>query len=96
MRGGGPVHANRKTQPVFMDKGGQGHWRHRLVVLEHRMQANDDNALLREPLMHRLCLWHAVADTAGTEHLERMQNDDAATQGIQRQRLWGVEPLTDI
>jgi hypothetical protein len=69
------IHAHRMGHTVFMQKSFERHRRHRRVVLENSMQADDRHAVFSIFLMHPFRLRHGVAYAARTQHLEGVQQN---------------------
>src|SRR3546814_15847224 len=60
------------------------------------VQAKHDDIVTAEAFMDAGGLRQAMADAAGAQHLERLDDDHPAVQRIERRRRIGVEPLTRL
>src|SRR6185312_182973 len=91
------VDADRKTDPIFVQKGLQRRLRPlRLVMLEHGVQPDHRKLALGKRLARAQRLRQAFAYAAGAEHLKRHHKDDAPAQARERERRRRVEPVRDL
>ncbi|MFC6489441.1 hypothetical protein [Nitratireductor sp. GCM10026969] len=61
-------------------------------MLENAVQTDHHDIVFAERFPDAAHLGQAVADAAGTQHLERPNDHDASPKLIERKRLSGVQP----
>ena len=83
-----------KVDLVFVQERGQRHaGTLRTMVLEDRMQSDDGDLTTIEDPMHAHGLGQSVGNASRTQHLERLDQNDLATQRVEQDGLVGVEPI---
>ncbi len=92
----GSVHAHGKIDAVFVQKGFQGHRRHRGMVFKDGMQTDHRDLFGWEHGLDALGLRQTVGDATRAQHLKGFQHHDLAAQGCKAQVLVGIEPALDL
>ena len=90
------IHAYRMGDAVFVQEGFESYRRHRRMVLEDGMQADDRHAGFGEFAVHAFCLWYGVAYAAWAQHLESVQKDHPPAHSGLGEWCGGIEPLADL
>src|SRR3546814_1816897 len=90
------VDADREGDAIFGEKGLERCRALGFVMLEDAVQTKHDDIVTAEAFMDAGGLRQAMADAAGAQHLERLDDDHPAVQRIERRRRIGVEPLNRL
>ena len=90
--GGRHVDADRIADAVLVNEITQRRQRHGVVVLEHRVQADDRQRLASEQLGHALRLRQRLRHAAGAQHLESVQQHHATAKVFEAERFVAVQP----
>ena len=89
------VDSDGRRDPVFMEEGLERDGRHRRMMLENRMNADDGEFGLTEDLVELVKLRDRVRYATRAKSLQGMQEHRSATQTCERDRPGRVEPLAD-
>jgi len=90
------IDADRKWPAILLEEHLERRGRHDRVMLEHCMKPDDGDLRRIEPLRQAFRLRQAMLEAAGAQHLEGHENDDAALQLFERQRLLGIRPADSL
>ena len=87
------VDPDGKAHAVLVEERTKRLHLHPIMVLEHGMEADNDQGRASEQLGDPLRLRDPARDAAGAEHLECVEQHDTTPELLERERLRRVQPL---